>query len=208
MKLKSIPMVVISSFIVGSGVVAGEVFSYTPYDTEENTRYISERNVYKQNSDAIEIILKDHAHIRTLIGRLNKSLDSSDIEQSKKIFSELNDFLIHHELMEQTIWYPELEKKDPKLKEITSELKDEEMHANKEMAKIAAIKMIKKINPLNDDYSDWAKKVRCFTKEVEKHANDEETRLFPKAEAILNKLEKEEIGNKLLQFKEKHSIKN
>src|SRR5579863_3808645 len=47
----------------------------------------------KMQTDAIAIILQDHAQIRKMIAELNKTLDS-DVAQSRSKFKDLKDFLV------------------------------------------------------------------------------------------------------------------
>lgn len=145
--------------------------------------------------NAIEIILKDHEHIRQMFSQLDQNLDSN-MTASKSHFKNLKDFLVKHETMEQTLWYPELEK-DAELKKVIALLKKEEMDA---------ANAIKKIDQTKDP-KEWVAKVKELKKAVEHHADDEETKLFPKVKAKLNQATLEEIGEKLKSYHTEHHMK-
>lgn len=159
------------------------------HDASPKSTTLSGKNVQKEHMDAIEIILQDHNQIRSMIAQLNKSLDSN-ISQSRILFKELKDFLIKHETMEQKVWYPELEK-FADLKDIITKLKKEEQDAGDEL---------KKLDNITDD-KEWVSKARKLNKDVEHHAKDEETILFPKVKKLLDKSSLDQIGTKLKDFK-------
>lgn len=145
------------------------------------------------DSKAIEIILQDHKKIEQLISELEKNLNS-DIKQSKIKFNELKLFLENHEKMEQKVWYVELEK-NADLKAIIDELKKEEDTASNEL---------KQIDSLPND-NEWTAKVKKIIKDVKQHANNEETKLFPKVKQTLDKSTLDDLGNKLESYKNKAS---
>lgn len=166
----------------------------------ENDRLKSESNNSSRNSvhkteneqgqmGAVEIILKDHQHIRQMIAAIDKNLDSN-IEASRSGFKELKDFLVKHETMEQKAWYPEL-KKNKDLDRIIGDLIKEEDAAGKAIKKIEA----------TSNQSDWVTEVRTFFKAVEQHAKDEETKLFPKVREVMDKTSLEKLGKKLSDYK-------
>jgi iron-sulfur cluster repair protein YtfE (RIC family) len=150
----------------------------------------------RSKMDAIGIIERDHAHIRELLAKLDKNLDSN-ITESRSIFKELKDFLKNHETMEETIWYPELEK-NAELKKIIAPLKQEEMDAGKELDKIDSI----------SDPKEWTAKVKKLQKDVEHHAKDEETKLFPKVRKEVKQATLDDLGAKLKEYHDQHDMKN
>jgi hemerythrin superfamily protein len=172
-------------------LISPNIFA-TTHNVNSNSSSITHKSSEKAHTNAIEIILHDHNHIRKMIAQLDKSLDSN-IAQSRSIFEKLKDFLIKHESMEQEIWYPELEKHDT-LKDIIGKLKKEEQEASDE---------IKKLDGITDD-KEWVSKVKKLNKEVAHHANEEETKLFPKVRKILNETSLEQIGEKIKEYKNKH----
>lgn len=142
-----------------------------------------------QNANPISIILKDHARIRIGLARLNKQLNSN-VADARNTFDGLKNFLIAHETMEQTIWYPELEKNSG-LKNIIDELKKQETEASD---------MIKKIDGIKND-KEWSKEVRKLSEAVLQHAREEEMKLLPKAKLAIDPKTLNDIGIKMRDYK-------
>jgi hemerythrin superfamily protein len=86
-------------------------------------------------------------------------------------------------------------KKNEKLDETVKHLITEEKTAAKEIKEFKGI----------DQEDKWEEKFLKFKKAVEQHAHEEETKLFPKVEKILNEDELEEIGTEMREFKEEFS---
>lgn len=163
--------------------------------TEESSA-TSTSNTTQQSKNAIDLILQDHAQIRQMFSMLDTKLDNS-IDESRTMFNDLKNFLIKHETMEQTAWYPELEKQSD-LKSIIAELKKEEQNAGKEIQKIDAIK----------DNKEWVAAVKKLQTAVNEHAKDEETKLFPKVKQQLSQQKLLELGDKLSKYKADNNMKD
>lgn len=141
------------------------------------------------DSKAISIILQDHKEIMKMILVLEKNLDKN-VVKSRAEFKKLKTFLGKHEDMEQKIWYPELEQ-HTNLKEIIDQLKEEEKTASTEL---------KELDNIHND-KEWVEKVKTLISNVKKHANNEETKLFPKIKEVFDKSQLDELGNKLEGYK-------
>ena len=141
--------------------------------------------------DAIKFLLKEHNKIRKTFTKIK----SKSRETTKhKMFDFLCKDLVRHEKMEQKIWYPYLKKNTPLKNKIKHLLKEE-----KTAAKV--IKEFKKIkNP-----EKWEKKFLAFKKDVSHHANEEETKLFPKVKKSLENSELKLIGEQFHAYKNKHT---
>lgn len=157
---------------------------------------MSKNTAQGQHMDAISIIMQDHAHIRDMIARLDKILDSNNAESRAK-FKELKDFLVKHETMEQKVWYPALEKKHVDLKDIIAQLKKEEQDAGNALKKIDGIK----------DNQEWTAQVKKLMKDVDHHANQEETQLFPKVKSMVDAATLNAIGAKLNNYRKSNKMK-
>lgn len=149
----------------------------------------------ENDSNPIEIILKDHQHIRQVIAELNKQT-SSNIDKSKEMFKSLKDFLVKHETMEQKLWYPELEKKENLKPIIAALIKEEE----------AAGALIKKVED-SKDAKEWESNFKTLAKAVEHHATEEETKLFPKVKQEVDKSTLNAIGAKLKEYHNSNNMK-
>ena len=139
--------------------------------------------------NAIQFLINDHNKARSMFADI---AEGSHREQTKKkLFDELCHTLIIHETMEQTVWYPFLNKQDTNLKEIITHLIGEEEQASKEIKKVLHM----------DFTSDWQEKFLEIKKSVEHHANEEETKLFPSVEKILDQSTLERLGKEMYAFK-------
>lgn len=165
----------------------------TPQTSQTSQKSQTDQTKNNEQTDPIQIIMSDHKYIRESFGNLDKKLNSN-VSESRSMFSNLKDFLKKHEDMEQSVWYPELEKKD-ELKSIIADMKKEED---------AASKAIKDIDDTKDD-KQWVSKVKDLQKAVEHHASDEESKLFPKVKKAFDKAELAKIGEKLQKY---HTDKN
>lgn len=148
----------------------------------------------QQQNDPIQIIMQDHSKIRQMLSNMNEN-QGSNAEQGRKKFKELKDFLTKHETMEQKVWYPELEKhKD--LKDIISKLKKEEKDASSELNKLSSVK--------NDQ--EWVKGFQKLKSDVESHAEDEETNLFPKVKQSVDQQTLNKIATKMMEYRKKNDM--
>lgn len=138
--------------------------------------------------NAIDFLIKEHNKVRKTFAEISKGIHR-DITK-KEMFNELCQELIRHETMEQEIWYPNL-KKNEKLRDIIKHLISEEKTAAKTIKEFGKIKIQK----------EWEEKFLKFKKDVEHHANEEEDKLFPKVEKLLDAAELKRIGKELYEFK-------
>jgi hemerythrin superfamily protein len=142
--------------------------------------------------NAIKFLLKEHDKVRRLLADISDV--SHKYETKIKLFDDLCQDLVTHETMEQKVWYPRL-KDNEKLYDTIKHLIAEEKTAAKE------IKEFKKI----DSEDKWQEKFVTFKKAVERHANEEEKKLFPQVEKYLTEDELDEIGMEMRKFKEEFS---
>ncbi|MBA2655010.1 MAG: hemerythrin domain-containing protein [Gammaproteobacteria bacterium] len=138
--------------------------------------------------DAVAFLINEHNKVRKSFTDILEG--SHRDETTAKMFNLLCDDLIRHETMEQEIWYPHL-KRNEKLSEIITHLIAEEKSAKK------TIKEFRKIK----DAKEWNKKFMKFKREVEHHAREEETKLFPKVKKILTENELLSLGKMMREYK-------
>lgn len=144
--------------------------------------------------NAISFLIKEHDKVRTVMADITN--ESHRIETKRQMFDDLAKDLIRHETMEETVWYPQLQK-NAEVKKIIQHLISEEEAASK------AIKAIKRLQAI-DDENEWFEAFLKLKKDVEHHANEEETDLFPKIESLLDEKELEIIGKEMYQFKQEY----
>lgn len=143
--------------------------------------------------NAIDFLLKEHEHVRKTLAQIDEPSHSTATK--RKMFKSLGDELIRHEAMEHQIWYPCL-KNDKKIKDEIKQLVAEENLAEKAIKQLENTKM----------EQEWENKFSKLKKDVEAHASEEETKLFPEVIKVLTEAELEKIGIKMYQFKHNHPI--
>lgn len=147
--------------------------------------------------NAIDFITKEHKRIKKSFAKIVKK--SHRFSTKQKMFKALCQDLLQHETMEQKVWYPNF-KNDRKIKAEVRHLIHEEKSAEHTMKAIKSFKNIK-------TEKEWDTKLVKFKTAVEKHASEEEKKLFPNVAKILDEKELELIGKKLRQYKIKHKKK-
>jgi iron-sulfur cluster repair protein YtfE (RIC family) len=138
--------------------------------------------------NAIKFLLREHNKFRKILGSI---LDKSHRATTKrKMFDNLSNDLVHHEKVEETVWYPYL-KKNTKLASTIRHLTSEEKAAEKEIAKLKKAK----------DQDEWDQQYAKFKRNVEHHASEEEEALFPKVEQAIDEEDLKKIGKRMQQLK-------
>lgn len=138
--------------------------------------------------DAITFLKKEHRTFRKSLTEIQK-LSHGPTKQKK--FDALCQDLIRHETMEQKVFYPVL-RKYPDLRDIIKHLLGEEKSAAAE---------IKKFNQASFEFM-WDLRYIKFKHDVNHHAKEEESELFPKVKKLLTKEQLDVLGNKLQKFKD------
>ncbi|WP_131783773.1 hemerythrin domain-containing protein [Legionella gresilensis] len=139
--------------------------------------------------NAIDFLIQEHNKVRSLFKDLN---DPSHREETqKKLFLTIRDELIRHEEMEQQIWYPQLKSNKQWNEEIRHLISEEH----------SAKKFIDKLNKMNDT-ENWREGLKQLQEDVEHHAHEEETKLFPQVKRIMDDEELTRIGKEMKKFKD------
>lgn len=142
--------------------------------------------------NAIKFLTNEHDKIRACFKKIKSE---SNTEEQKKEFEEFSKMLLRHEKMEQTVWYPELEKCDSE-------------HINKTIEHLIceekeAKKLIEEMKDLKSD-TEWETKFTKLNTDVEHHASEEENKLFPTVSELLNEDKLEALGKKMVEFANQH----
>lgn len=144
--------------------------------------------------NAINYLIQQHDKFRKLLARLTSSSGREDTK--RKLFEKISTDLAHHEKMEQKVWYPFL-KKNTNLAKTIALLISEEKMAAKQITKIKKIR----------DREEFEDKLIELSNDVLKHANDEETKLFPKVIKVIDETELNTIGKKMKAMKKELAAK-
>lgn len=139
--------------------------------------------------NAITLLKNEHEKVKKQLTHIESIL--SQPEDKKLLFSALCADIIRHEQMEHTVWYPHFNN-NKKLDQTVSHLISEEKHAENSIDKFKTLKT----------ENEWDEMFLKFKNEVEHHANEEETKLFPHVIKLFTTEELDEIGNEMKEFNE------
>lgn len=143
--------------------------------------------------NAIDFLTKEHEKVRKTLTQIaqNNHYD----ETKRKMFDTLCSELLRHETMEHKVWYPHL-KNNPGLTDEVKHLLSEEKSAEKAIRQFDNIKSTQ----------EWQEKFNKFKKDVEHHAREEETELFPQVSRVLSQEELDKIGKQMHEFTQNYTI--
>jgi iron-sulfur cluster repair protein YtfE (RIC family) len=133
-----------------------------------------------------DLLDKDHSKILTLIDKLEKTTTRA-IKTRNELFTQLNEQLDQHLMLEEEIFYPEL-KTHSKVKALIKQAKQD----HKEIRK-----MLKELKSLPRAGDEWKPKISELKKAMSKHLAYEEDKIFPHAVELLSNEQKEDIYSRV-----------
>jgi hemerythrin superfamily protein len=140
--------------------------------------------------DALSLLKRDHELVKDLMKRIEK--EERDTKARAAMFEQLVDELGIHERIEEEIFYPALKEKKDAKEDVLEGF--EEHHLVDEI--------IEDLDDVKPDDERWAAKFTVMKENVEHHIEDEEEKLFPKAEKLLGGKKLGELGVKMADLKE------
>lgn len=145
--------------------------------------------------DALELLHEDHAKVKELF---EEAEGTENQKEKKRIFEEINSELETHARIEETVFYPAMQKHQ--------ELKDMVRESLEEHKQIKAL--LKQIHNLKSDSEKFDSKLQVLIEDVEHHAEEEEERkMFPKIREICSQEELDKLGTELETAKNKKQRK-
>ena len=139
--------------------------------------------------DAFELLKADHRKVAQLFDQL----ESADGRAKLPVFEQIRSELELHTHIEETIFYPVLEKPKP-THDITLEAY-EEHHVVKNL-----LQEMSRSRSVNDE---WEAQAKVLRENVEHHVEEEEGELFSKAEDVLTQDDIEELGDRMQAEKQR-----
>jgi DNA repair exonuclease SbcCD ATPase subunit len=131
--------------------------------------------------DALELLKADHKKVKDLF----QQTEDAEGSQLEKICQQIKTELETHAHIEETVFYPAMEKYD-ELKEMVQEARKEHREIKTQLQK------------LSSDGDALESKLEVLMETVEHHAEDEEEgEMFPKVLELVNKQELGNIGDQL-----------
>jgi hemerythrin superfamily protein len=141
--------------------------------------------------DALELLKQDHKTVKTLF---EEAEGTEDQKRKEKIFEDIKTELDTHARIEETIFYPAMEKHQ--------ELKDMVLEAIEEHKQVKTL--LREIDNLKSDSEKFEPKLKVLMENVEHHAEEEEEgKMFPKVREIVDRTSLEQLGQELEKAKGK-----
>ena len=139
-----------------------------------------------------ELLKHDHQEVRTIFSQLEKAQDEA---RQEELFGKLKTELQLHTRLEETHFYPALEKHDE-----TKEMAEEATEEHGEIKK-----MLTHPSSLAAGGDKFLELIKVLQENVEHHVKEEETEIFPAAEKVIEKGRLDEIADEIA--KEKRAAK-
>jgi hemerythrin superfamily protein len=140
--------------------------------------------------DALELLKQDHQAVKDLFDQID---DAEDGKQRKKLFDQIDTQLNIHAHIEETVFYPEMQKID--------ELKDMVEEALEEHQEVKTL--LEEIEGLDPEGEQFSASVEELMENVEHHVAEEEDEMFPKVRERCDQATLDRLGDQLESAKGK-----
>jgi len=134
--------------------------------------------------DALELLKQDHQAVKDLFGQLD---DTEDTKQRKRLFDQIDTQLNIHAHIEETVFYPEIQKID--------ELKDMVEEALEEHQEVKTL--LEEIEGLDPEAEQFSASLEELMENVEHHVAEEEDEMFPKVRERCDQATLDRLGDQL-----------
>jgi hemerythrin-like domain-containing protein len=142
--------------------------------------------------NAFALLKEDHKKVAGILEKLDATTERG-VKTREELFAQLKTELDIHAEIEETIFYPVLEKHD-ETRDITLEGIEEHRIVKELLAELDA---------MAKDDEVWTAKLTVLKENVEHHVEEEEGEMFPKARKALTEDEIETLGTRLEAAKKK-----
>jgi len=140
--------------------------------------------------DALELLKQDHQAVKSLFNQID---DAEDVKQRKKLFDQIDTELNIHAHIEETVFYPEMQKID-ELKEMVEEALAEHQEVK------TLLEEMEGLDPENEQFSASLEELM---ENVEHHVAEEEDEMFPKVREQCDQATLDRLGDQLESAKGK-----
>ena len=130
-----------------------------------------------------DILMTEHKQVADLLQQAMR-------DGSKETFFKIKAKTDPHLAGEEKLFYPELQQKD--------ELRDLVNHAYEEHNQIKSISS--ELESMDAGSQNWASKIKELNEAVTHHVQEEETKVFPKAQQALGQDKAQDIAQQYMQF--------
>ena len=138
--------------------------------------------------DAIALLIADHNRVRGLFARFETAKEAEDAATMSTLGDEIFTELTVHTTIEEEIFYPWIRG----LADEVSELVDEGVQEH-HVVKV----LMEELGGLSAEQDEWVAKMAVLIENVEHHADEEETEMFPKVTSNSSAEQREELAQQL-----------
>ena len=140
--------------------------------------------------DGLELLKQDHQAVKDLFDQID---DAEDGKQRKKLFDQIDTQLNIHAHIEETVFYPEMQKID--------QLKDMVEEALAEHQEVKTL--LEEIEGLDPEAEQFSASLEELMENVEHHIAEEEDEMFPKVRERCDQATLDRLGDQLESAKGK-----
>lgn len=140
--------------------------------------------------DALELLKQDHQTVKSLFDQID---DAEDAKQRKRLFDQIDTELNIHAHIEETVFYPEMQKIDA-LREMVEEALEEHQEVK------TLLEEMEGLDPENERFSASLEELM---ENVEHHVAEEEDEMFPKVREQCDQATLDRLGDQLESAKGK-----
>jgi hemerythrin-like domain-containing protein len=139
--------------------------------------------------DAFQLLKADHRKVAQLFDQL----ESADGRAKLQVFQEIKTALELHTQIEETYFYPALEKPKQTHEIVLEAYEEHEVVSN-------LLNELSRSRTANDE---WEAQAKVLRENVEHHVEEEENELFPKAEDVLSEDDIQRLGDQMAAEKQR-----
>jgi len=140
--------------------------------------------------NAFTLLKADHKKVAGILEKIDATTERG-VKTREELFTQLKTELDIHARIEETIFYPALEKAD--------ETRDITLEAFEEHKVVKTL--LRELESLGKDQEEWTAKFAVLKENVEHHVEEEEGEMFTKARKVLSESDAETLGARLEKAK-------
>jgi hemerythrin-like domain-containing protein len=140
--------------------------------------------------NAFTLLKADHKKVAGILEKLDSTTERG-VKTREELFTQLKTELDVHTRIEETIFYPALEKAD-ETRDITLEAFEEHRLVKQ---------LLSELQSLGKNKEEWTAKFTVLKENIEHHVEEEEGEMFTKARKVLSKEDAETLGTRMEKAK-------
>jgi hemerythrin superfamily protein len=142
--------------------------------------------------DALQLLKSDHDTVRKLFQQWQEAHEAGDEGQQASLTATIIDELQLHTSIEEQVFYPAVRQVDEEVEALVLEGLEEHHVADR---------LIEELQGLATKEEAYTPKMQVLIENIEHHAEEEESELFPKLREYMDQEQLEQLGAELEQAK-------